>query len=266
MRVIITDKEAIGLKWLQVALECMPGLSIAAQSSSGSEAAALIRQMNPDIGIVDVNLPERSAFETVQEARAVGCTTEFIFTTVDAQDAAQAFELNGADCLIKPLRFERLQLALERAKERVRARGSEQRFAALQRRLADLELRAVSGRSQYRSEIWVREGKELSRVAVADVDYFESAGDYVIVHVGKNTHILKESISSVESYLDPDEFIRIHRGFIINIKRVRNLRKRSVKSFAVVLANGSTLPVGPSYSELVLGSLDAKRWRQALSY
>lgn len=261
-RLLIADDEALALKRLEVALQCVPEMSIVAKASNGPEALTLIKQTKPDIAMLDINMPGRTGLEVAKGLKATDHVPEFIFVTGFEHHAVQAFEMNAVDYLVKPVPFDRLRESLRRAQERLKSRASEERFSALQEQLAELAAAPdAEGGSNFRDEIWVRERKGLTRIPTADIDMFEAAGDYVIAHVADTTHLLNESISSLQEKLDPNELLRVHRCSIVNVKRIRNLRRRGRRGLAVILANGAQVPVGPSYNEIVLRALDAKRWR-----
>lgn len=259
---LLADNEPIALKRLEIAVHGMPDMAVIAKATTGSEAARLIRQTKPDIVMLDIDMGDITAVDIVRGLRAGDHVPEFIFVSGSESFAAWAFDINAVDYLVKPAPFDRVRQSLRRARERLWNKASEARIAELQEQLFEMEAAQHEGaRRLYHDEIWVRAGRELARIAVADVDMFEAAGDYVLAHVGTTTHLLKESLTSLEERLDPRQLIRVHRGSIINVKRVRSLRRLNRRSMAVILVNGVQVTIGPTYSEKVLKLLDAKRWR-----
>jgi DNA-binding LytR/AlgR family response regulator len=164
------------------------------------------------------------------------------------------------DYLLKPVPFERLREAIKRAKQRLQARAADVRFAELQSIISALSARDPDA-PRFEREIWVKEREGVIRVAVDTVDLFEAAGDYVIAHVGENTHLLNDSLSALEERLDPEIMLRVHRSVIANLARVRGIRRRGSRGLALIMQSGRQLPIGPTYLDGVMKSVKARRWR-----
>lgn len=262
IRILIADDEPVALQRLEIALKCVPDMMLVAKAANGAEALALIREVKPDVAVLDVQMPGCNGFGVVGALKPSDHLPEIIFVTAFEQHAIRAFEVNAVDYLLKPVAFDRFREALRRAKERLGAREADVRFAELQDMLSSLTAAQNGGAGpRFESEIWVRDREGLTRVPVESIDLFEAAGDYVIAHVGQTTHLISESISSLQSRLDPDLLLRVHRCSIVNLKRIRSIRRRGRRGLSVMLSTGAQIAVGPSYTDTVLQAVNAKRWR-----
>jgi len=169
--------------------------------------------------------------------------------------------VQAVDYLLKPVAFERFREALRRAKTRLDARASDERFAELQRLLEALKAEDRPDQRSRERELWAPERGGLVRIAVETIDRIEAEGDYVRVHVGDAAWLIKDTITSLQERLDPAAFMRVHRSTIVNLAKVRSVRRRLPRGLYLVLEGGAVESVGPSYSAEVLARLQAKRWR-----
>jgi DNA-binding LytR/AlgR family response regulator len=255
--VLLAEQDLDSLDQLETAVKCVPELVVASKSTLGSEALSVLRREKLHIAIVNAAMPVRGGAELVAALKGFESRCAVIFVASSEQHAMRAFEAGAVDYLLKPISFERLRQAVRRAEQYLFAYSASDRFAELQRELSE---RGAQNEGP-RRDLWVRERRGLKRISISDVDHLEAAGDYVIAHVGDTTHLVSESIASLASNLDGDVMLRIHRGSIVNLRRVRGLQRRGRRGLAVTLASGALKPVGPSYRDAVLEKLEAKRWR-----
>jgi DNA-binding LytR/AlgR family response regulator len=263
MRVLIADDELVAVQRLELALACIPEAEIVGIARTGRDALSLIRQLRPDIAVLDVQMPGNSGFGVLSGLRPTDRIPEVIFVTAFENHAVKAFEVQAVDYLLKPVPFERFRDALRRAWERLEARAADVRFAELQGIIATLTSNTEGRVEPYDREVWVKERSGLSRVAVSEIDLVEAAGDYVIAHVGATSHLLADSVSSLQRRLDPTLLLRVHRSTIVNLARVRSLRRRGRRGLCLILQSGAQIDVGPSYVDAVLQAMNAKRWRES---
>ncbi|MBS0295657.1 MAG: response regulator transcription factor [Proteobacteria bacterium] len=261
MRVVIAEDEAIARERLALALACVPEAELVGAASTGAEAIALIRETQPDIAVLDIQMPRGGGLEVAERIRSDAHLPELIFLTAYSEHAIKAFELNAADYLLKPVPFERLREALRRAQARLLARTSDERFAELER-LIDSLRRDEPGAPAHKREVWVRERNGLTRLALETVRLMTAEGDYILMHSeGGSTHMVKDTMSAMEQRLDPTMFLRIHRSTIVNLSAVRQVVRRPPKGLAVVLDDGRQITVGPSYADAAAQQLQVRRWR-----
>ena len=262
MKVLIADDEPLALARLKQALACIPEIEVVAAARSGEEAVQLIRSLSPDLAILDIQMPGLDGLGVVVRLRPTDPVPEVIFVTAFTQHAVRAFELNAADYLTKPFEFERLRAAIRRARGRLDARNSDQRFAQLQTLVASLQQSAEP--SVHETEIWVRRADGLYRQPLDEVDHILAQGDYVELHTRGAAYLVRDTISALEQRIDPARFVRCHRSVIVNLAFVRGMRRRAGRKLALTLTDGKEIQVGPSYFEQVWRSMNVKPWRRAM--
>ncbi len=258
MRVLIADDEPLALEVLKVALQCMPDVDIVGTANTGRQALALIRELKPDVAILDIQMPSKSGFEVLRSLGAKEHVPEIIFVTAFHEHAVRAFEVHAVDYLLKPVAFDRLRESIRRARDRLEARASDERFAELQKLLQSLTGDAPNGR--HASELWAPDRGGLTKIEVAAVDRIEAEGDYARIFVGKESHLIKETIVSLAARLDPSLLMRVHRSTIVNLDRIKGLRRRRPRGLLLLLSNGEKIAVGSSYVAEVQSRLLSRRW------
>ncbi len=260
MRVLIADDEPLALRRLSTALACVPEAEIVGMAETGEQALRLLAELRPELVVLVVQMPGPDGLDVAARVRRAQPDMEVIFVTGLEQHAIRAFDLGAADYVLKPVSFERLREAVRRAAARLQARNADVRFAELERRLKTLASRDAEG-GAYDREIWARDSQGLARVPVESIDRIEADGDYVIAHAGESTHLMHETLRSLEQRLDPAHFLRVHRSTIVNAARIRAIRRRPGSKLRLTLSDGASIEVGPSFTEQVLKAVNARRWR-----
>jgi two-component system, LytTR family, response regulator len=211
MRVLIVDDEPLARESLALVLAADSDLEIVG-SCTGVDAIELVRKTVPDLLLLDVQMPELTGFDIVAE---LGVSAPgIVFVTAFDQYAVRAFDIHAIDYVLKPFDDHRVLAAVARAKQRLATRTYVQRF-------------------------FVRSRDKTVIVDAGDVDCLEAADDYVELHVGTVTHVLRERLSDLELRLDPVQFVRIHRSTIVNLTRVREIHPLVHGDALVVLAGGA---------------------------
>jgi two-component system, LytTR family, response regulator len=246
IRVVIVDDEELARRGIRARLERAGDVEILAECEGGSDAIAAIGRTSPDLVFLDVQMPGTSGLDVV-EAIGPAALPRVIFVTAYDSYAIRAFEVNALDYLLKPIDDDRFDAALGRARESLARDGD------LERRLAAL-LASVGGRSTFAERFAVRARGRVVLVAAADVDWVEATGDYVTLHVGAKTWMLRETLASIEAKLDPAAFARIHRSAVVNVDRIAEMRPHDNGEYVVVLRDGTELKLSRSYRG-VLGRL-----------
>lgn len=214
LKVLVVDDEELARRNVTVLLRGDPDLGTIAECGSGLEAIENIRRSRPDLLFLDVQMPECGGFD-VLEMLGGDMPPTVIFVTAHDRYALRAFEAGALDYLLKPFDDGRFRRALERAKERL-AHYVLQQPQALQR-------------------LAVKSKGQVLFVDVADIDWIDAAGYYACLHVGKETHIVRRTMSDLERDLGGDKFVRIHRSVIVNLERVRGLELGEEGAYEVVL-------------------------------
>lgn len=258
MRVLLVDDEPLALDRLKVGFDAIEGVEVAGTASDGIEAVEQIRALQPDLVILDIQMPGRSGMEIARAMRPGEHRPEIIFVTAFERFAADAFEVEAADYLLKPVAFDRLRLGVERARRRRALRDAEGRVAELGATLAALRTDARPApavESPYDQGIWVpgRQGAVL--VPVSTIDWIEAARDYVLLNTPLKSHILRARMNDIEQRLDPAAMLRIHRSHIVRIGAVVGVERPGKGALRVVLSDGAVLQVGPNYQAAVEAAL-----------
>jgi two-component system LytT family response regulator len=243
IRTVVVDDEPLARERVRALLETEPDIEIVAECRDGDEAVEAVRRHAPDLLFLDVQIPERNGFE-VLEALGAEKAPVVVFVTAYDQYALQAFEVHAVDYLLKPFDEERFRKALGRAREAVgRPRGIE-----VNDRLLSL-LKDLKQPPGYLDRMVVKSAGRLFFLRTEEVDWIESAGNYVCLHVGPESHLLRETMNGVEERLDPALFVRIHRTAIVNIDRVKELQPLFHGEYQVVLRDGTQLTLSRGYRE-----------------
>ncbi len=242
VRAMIVDDEPLARLRLRNLVTDAPGVDIVAECANGREAIRQFEASLPDLLFLDVQMPELDGFE-VLEAVGVGRVPAVVFVTAYERFALRAFEAHALDYLLKPFDDERFAIALERALRRIRERqGSD----------LDVRLRALleevrGGGGGYLERLAVPSGHRNVFVRTDDIDWIEADRNYIRLHLGGNTHLLRENLGRIESALDPKKFCRIHRSTIVNIERIRAVEPLFRGAYQVQLIDGTRLASGRSY-------------------
>jgi len=239
---LIVDDEPLARDGLSVLLSRDPEVSVVREARDGREAVAAIRESNPDLVFLDVQMPEMDGFEVVREVGAEHMP-QVVFVTAHDQYAIQAFEINALDYVLKPVIEERFVKALARAKSRIRSYVA----ADSNRQIIGL-LETIASPRSYVKRLAVRSAGKTVFVDVEDVDWIEGAENYVELHVGRVSHLLHVTMNTLEKSLDPKSFLRIHRSIIVNLVRIKDLKSDAHGEYVISLRDGVRLQSGRTYS------------------
>jgi two-component system LytT family response regulator len=242
-RIIIADDEPLARERLRMLVSGEEDLEIIAECQNGTDAIEQIQRLKPDLVFLDVQMPGATGFEVI---RAVGADRMPLVVFVTAFDtyALRAFEVRALDYLLKPFDRERFQQALTRARQQL-ARPTN---GDLERRLLELvqDLKPAAPRVE---RFVVKSGGRVFFVRTDEIDWIEAAGNYVKLHVGNDTHLLRETMNALEAQLSPETFYRIHRCHIVNIERVKELQPWFNGEYVVFLKSGTRLTLSRGYRE-----------------
>jgi two-component system LytT family response regulator len=240
LRTIIVDDERMARTRLRRMLEQDPEVEIAAECADGLAAVNAVREESPDLMLLDIQMPGMDGFG-VLDALGPERTPEVVFVTAYDEHAIRAFEEHALDYLMKPVSPERFTKMLARVRERRMhaQRGQESLFELLAQRKADPHTRLV-----------VRSGERTTFVSPEEIDWVEAAGNYAILHLGKRTHILRETMSALETQLPGDTFCRVSRSAILNLRRVHELQSLSAGDHVAILSDGQRIGISRSLREV----------------
>jgi two-component system LytT family response regulator len=234
MRIVIVDDEELARKVLREFLASYDDIEIVAECANGFEVVKVVTDLKPDLLLLDVQMPRLNGFEVLE---LIGREVGVIFVTAHDKYALRAFEVHAVDYLLKPLSADRLRGALDRAKARIQAK-----------QLLPIEdLTRTARPAGARSErILIRDGASVHIIPLSKIDYAEAQDDYVCFRSEGKRYLKQQTLADVESTLDPSQFVRIHRSYILNIDRLAKLELYAKDSHAAILRDGTRLPVSRS--------------------
>jgi two-component system LytT family response regulator len=245
---VIVDDEVLARRGLKTLVERRPGFEVVGVCANGRDAIARISELKPDLVLLDIQMPEISGFDVLERLPA-GVLPVVVFVTAYDEYAIRAFEARALDYLLKPVSQQRLDEALDRAAARVRDRRLAEYGRTLLEAVADIQGRQQKATAPGAAgpapleRIMVKAGEAIQFVEVADIDWIEGADYYVTIHAGGKEHLYRESLRHLEDRLDPTQFVRIHQSAIVNLNRVREIRRGLGGEYAVMLNNGKRLAV-----------------------
>ncbi len=240
IRALVVDDEKWARRRIVSLLAEEPDFQVGGECADGEEAVNAISAEPPDVLFLDIQMPEMDGFE-VLEAVGPGRVPVVVFVTAYDQYAIRAFEIHAADYLVKPFEAERFKQTLDRVRQEV-----SRRTLPDERRLEGLLL-AMSSRRPYLKRFACRTGGRIVFIKVEDVTWIEATGNYVSLHAGKETHLVRETMNGLEPKLDPEQFIRIHRSTIVSLDRVQSLQPWFQGELVLLLTDGTRLTVGRSF-------------------
>ena len=238
LRTLLVDDEPLALERLHVFFRDIEGAEVVGTARDGREAAEAIEKLRPDLALLDIQMPEQNGLRVAATLKGED-RPEIIFVTAFEQYAPDAFEVEAADYLLKPVRFDRLWQAVERAKRRRQMRALAGRADA-------------APRSDGREDgLWVPTRSGAVFVPVETIEWIEAQRDYVMLHSSTRSHILRMSMRALEERLDPAQLMRVHRSAFARPANVVEVQRLGRTISALVLRDGAIVQVGPNYSRKV---------------
>lgn len=256
MRVLLVDDEALALDRLRTFFENIEGVEVVGQAQDGDEALSEIARLRPDLVILDVQMPGKNGLRAAAELD-VEPRPELVFVTAHEHYAPDAFDVDAADYLLKPVRFDRLRQAVDRARRRRQMRDQAERAGVLEEEMAALRSGNGHGNGSCPVEdngFWVPERHGQRRVPIESIDWIEAARDYVLLHTDVRGHLLRTTMGALEEKLKGSPLLRVHRSAFVRPDKVVEV-KRANRSLTLVLADGANVQVGPSYATAVKDAL-----------
>jgi len=231
VRVAIVDDEALARSVLREYLAVMPDVEVVAECANGFEAVKVVAELQPDLLLLDVQMPKLDGFEVLD---LVGRDVAVIFVTAYDQYALRAFEVHAIDYLLKPFSAARLSEALDRARERL-SRGE---------RLPVAEVaKTARPDNSHASRILVRDGSRVHVLPVPKIAYVQAQDDYAAFFCDGKEYLKEQTLTEVESSLDPAKFVRIHRSYLLNLDWLSRVELDERENRIAILTDGRRLPV-----------------------
>lgn len=255
--VLIVDDEPLAREGLRIMVGQDADLELVGEAQNGPQAVESIRSIKPDVVLLDVQMPGMNGFEVLAALDSADLP-QVVFVTAFEEYALHAFDVSAVDYLLKPFDDQRFQTAMARAKRRVAmAHGADSPktpaplldvYETARREAAASN---VADESSYRRRFAVRTAGRVLFVDTDEIDWIEAADYYVQLHVGESAHLLRRSMTQLERELDPEQFLRIHRSSIVNVRRIVEIRREQGRELYVVLQSGVELKVSRRHRKRV---------------
>lgn len=236
IKALIIDDEKLARDIVKNYLSKFTGIELIGECSNGFDAIKQINELSPDLIFLDIQMPKITGFEMLE---VIDNPPVIIFTTAFDQYALKAFEVNATDYLLKPFSEERFAEAIQRAIIQI------QNKADSAKKIADL-LRQIDKKEEYLERVVVKSGQKISIIPVSDIKYLEAQDDYVMIYSEKGNFLKQKTMKYFEENLDPAEFNRIHRSYIVRISGIKQIELFEKESYFVLLNDGKKLPVSKS--------------------
>jgi len=253
IKALIVDDEPLARDALRVLLVDDPDIKIVGEGRNGREAVTMIREHAPDLVFLDVQMPYADGFQVLEQLDTAHLPV-IVFVTAYDEYALRAFESHALDYLLKPFDHERFDNTLQRAKRQIQLQSlgdTSRRLIALLEELngarAEAHGRAEPLVIKYQERLAIKSKGRIFFLKVEDIDWIEATGDYMRLHVGERSYLLRETMNDLAAKLDPEKFPRIHRSTIVNIERVRDIQPLFKGEHAVTLKDGTQLKLSRGY-------------------
>jgi two-component system LytT family response regulator len=253
IRTLIVDDEPPGVKAIRDLLDFESDIEIIGECFDGVQALQAIRRLKPDLVFLDIQMPGLDGFEVLEELSADELPL-VIFVTAYDHYSLQAFAVHAVDYLLKPVGATELRASLDRV--RLLMEGRQQQVVS-QRLCALLE--EVESRRPRSTRFVVREGERVLFLKAEDVEAIEATGNYMHLYSGKQSYMIRETLANLEERLDPAQFIRTHRSWMVNAERIKEVHPWNKGVYLLTVQGGTEVPVSRSYRDgidrLIRGTL-----------
>jgi len=239
LQVLIVDDEELARRLSLEYLRAHPDLDVIGECETGLEAVDAINRLNPDLVLLDIQMPQLSGLEVLE---LTGRRSGVIFTTAYDQYALKAFDLHAVDYLLKPYSQQRFDEALGKARKLLAQESSS----------APLAIEALLAQQNEKLQrLLIRDRGQVHVVPLESIDYVEAQDDYILVHAAGKAYMKTQSLSELEGQLDAGKFVRVHRSFLVQISAVQSIEKTSKDSQVAILKSGAQVPVSRAGNERI---------------
>jgi two-component system LytT family response regulator len=236
IKVIIIDDEVLARDIIKSFLKKFDNIDLIAECSDGFDGIKQINELKPDLIFLDIQMPKLTGFEMLE---ILDEPPVIIFSTAFDQFALKAFEVNATDYLLKPYSEERFREALNKA---IKLLG--------EKPVADLKLenlvKSIEKRNEYLDRVIIKNGQKILIISVEDIEYIEAQDDYTMIYTPKGNFLKQKTMKYFEENLDPKDFIRIHRSYIVKLSSVKQIELFEKESYRAILSDGKKLLVSKS--------------------
>jgi two-component system LytT family response regulator len=246
IRTVIADDEELARRGLRALSQRHEDLELICECRNGQETVDAIHRHRPDLVFLDVQMPGKTGFDVIS-AIADAERPHVVFVTAYDKFALRAFEVHALDYLLKPVNEERFDAALAHVRKAISHATDNAIVQRVRQVAADLQVAASPSMVSAADRLPIKANGRIIVIRLADIDWIEADGDYVSVHVGDKSYLMRETIAAVELRLALSRFVRIHRSALVNAERVKELRPRDKGEYTVVLSDGTELKLTRNY-------------------
>ena len=244
IRTLVADDEPIARARVLSLLQGEGDIELVGECATGDETRAAIAQGNLDLLFLDIQMPGMTGIELARSLRNNGMPA-VVFVTAHNQYAVEAFEVHALDYLLKPFSSDRFRAALGHARDHLAKRRSTRDDGTKP------GVTSGDGAAGHRNRIMVKSGGRIHFIRTSDIDWCDAAGNYVRMHVGQQEYLVRETMNHLESQLDAQQFVRIHRSTIVNLDRIQEMQPSFSGEFLVRLRDGTRLTLSRGYRDAV---------------
>jgi two-component system LytT family response regulator len=250
VRVVIADDERLARQKVRILLDSEPNVAVVAECQDGRQTISAINCLRPDLLLLDIQMPDLDGFQVLKEIPPLELPV-VIFTSAYDQYAIRAFEAHALDYLLKPFDQERLHQAMERARAELLKSENREITHRLIELLSHVKSDAAAKPIEAENRLVIKTKGRVVFLDLDDIDWVEAAANYVRLNAGKESYLLRETISRTSERLNPNEFVRIHRSTIVNVRKIKELIPVNSSEYVVVLKNGKELSCSRGYRSLL---------------
>ena len=241
--VLIADDEPLARERLRELLRRDSNVEVIAEAADGRAALEAIEQHKPALAFLDVQMPELTGFDVVEQLSGEHVPA-VVFVTAYDRFAVKAFEVHAVDYVLKPVDADRLKVALRRAVDRIKLGQTEDLNSRVQTLLAE-----IRPEPRQLDRIAIKNGNRVILLKVDDIDWVEAADNYVVLHAGSDNHMQRSTISAMEEKLPQDKFVRISRSAIVNVDRIKEMQPLFHGEYVVILKSGARLTLSRTHRD-----------------
>lgn len=247
IRTVVVDDEPPARRNLRALLNGIPDIELVKECGNGRDAVNSIRTLEPDLVFLDIQMPEIDGFQVLEELTGQPMPV-IVFVTAYDQYALKAFEVSAIDYLLKPFDDARFQKALAQARRQIEQQDASELGLKLLQLMGSRD--PQSGTRSYISRFLVKKAASVLFVRADEIDWIEAYDNYVRLHAGGKTHLLRQTMNELEAALDPNQFARIHRSTIVNLDRVKEMQPH-FNEHLVILLDGTELKMSRTRKDLL---------------
>jgi two-component system LytT family response regulator len=260
LSILIVDDEPLARRGLVHRLNSVKDVEVVGEARNGREALESIRELKPDVVFLDIQMPGMSGFDVLAELQGEDMPT-VVFVTAFDQYAIKAFEASALDYLLKPIEDKRLKEALDRVRDNLDLKRAQKHKKSLIKLVSLISGENVSSMSDISAKgleklkkkeipkLGIKDGGRTTWVPQEEIEWIDAAGDYMCVHAGGETHIMRKTMKELVAELDPDLLQRVHRSTIVNIRKVKEMQSHINGEYFLTLTCGHTIKLSRSYKD-----------------